>query len=774
MASGDAKRVYSEILGSKELQQEAVDWLNHNLDSAVASLLQLRGDKLSNLLLEIRKRLAAERVELVLLIEDFARLEGIENQLLEALLVRSHQGELGELCPLRTAIGCTTGRFKSFVETVRQRTNFVISLDTLSEPGSSPDKTVDLSTFAARYLNAIRLPDVALAKWYRSTQSEDELPALPNHCSTCDFRIQCHKTFGERLGFGLYPFTPIALQQMNDRKNSAPFNPRKFVLFVLKHTLENYTHDIVASQFPSEALHRYFGRKLDPLIQERLRVLDHRNAPRLEALLDLWGDGQTMGNLDPAIPRAFGLKELPGFQEPAQPKPTPRPAAAPARSVAVKPTVVAPPEETEEIKLIRDWANGTRKLPQDLVNKLRQRLHRHIQTHIDWDSERLKRDYFVSGLWFAAKSLNFHNQVTQASQGALQLTIPEKPTAQAMRDVGLALEAMMRFDEQGTWDFPNGADYLGHFVRLVEQCSARVLARIRRPLDDQQDWSPVPATVQVLAIMAVLGGASVETVGPPFSLFIPPKPMPDSSRSKKWRELVETLSNYRPELTELLLAYTACSKGGGDVQYVDAAQFVGPLTALKKADWGFTAPIVDLQDTRFDKLRRTCIRIQEHYDEAIKEEAKAWLEWADRVAGTLGESTNYRLLVREIRSARDLALKAGVLPHAYKQQEFDAVVKAFETVSVAEALQVAQSVEKQKSRPRLLELLTQDHSAAMTAANRFLDEVGPVLEGVTKRLKADLNAIASGTDADLTRMTAEISAALESIAKDLTKLSGGA
>jgi hypothetical protein len=774
MASGDAKRVYSEILGSKELQQEAVDWLNSNLDSAVASLLQLRGDKLSNLLLEIRKRLAAERVELVLLIEDFARLEGIENQLLEALLVRSHQGALGELCPLRTAIGCTNGRFKSFVETVRQRTNFVVSLDMLSEPGSSSDRTVDLSTFAARYLNAIRLPNAALNKWYRSIQSDDESPAVPNHCSGCDFRVQCHNAFGERQGFGLYPFTPVSLQHMNERKNSVPFNPRKFVLFVLKHTLENYTNDILTSQFPSEALHRYFGRRLDPLVQDRLRVHDHRNAPRLEALLDLWGDSQTLANLDPGIPRAFGFKEVPDFRAANKAKPTSEFVPVPSRTATVRQPVVTSAQENEEIKIIREWANGTRKLPQDLVNKLRQRLHRHIQHHIDWDSERLKRDYFVGGLWFAPKSLNFHNQVTQASQGSLILTIPEKPTAQAMRDVGLALEAMLRFDDMDTWDFPNGADYLGHFIRLVEQCSASVLARIRRPLDDSNDWNPVPITTQVLALVGILDGVPLENVAQPFSLFTAPKQDNGAHRSKKWRDLRDALANYRPDLNELVLAYIACPKGSGEAQYVDAAQLLAPLAALKKGDWILTIPTAELQDSRFDKLRRTCKRIQDDFDLAIEEEKRTWIEWADRVSKELGESVNHRQLVRDIRSARDLALKAGVLPHVYKQSEFDAAVKGFEAVSVTEAIEAARSVQKQKSRPRLLEFLTQEHGAAMTTTNRFLDEIGPVLEGVTKRLKSDLNAVASGTDTDLIRMKTEISDALESISKDLVKLSGGA
>jgi hypothetical protein len=773
MASGDAKKVYSEILGSKELQQEAVDWLNQNLDSAVASLLQLRGDKLSNLLLELRKRLAAERVELVLLIEDFARLEGIENQLLEALLVRPHQGELGELCPLRTAIGCTTGRFKAFVETVRQRTNFVLSLDSLSEPGAVDDKTVDLSTFAARYLNVIRLSDASLGKWYRQVQSGEESSSLPNHCSACELRAQCHNTFGERLGLGLYPFTSTALQRMNERKNPALFNPRKFVLFVLKHTLENYTKDITASEFPSEALHRYFGRRLDPLVQERLRVLDRHNAPRLEALLDLWGDGQAIPSLDPGIPRAFGLKELANIGG-VGPTPAPQKPIEPRRPSVVKPSAVAVAEENAEIKIIREWANGARKLPQDLVNKLRPRLHRHIQNHIDWDSQRLKRDYFVSGLWFAPKSINFRNQVTQPGQGAFLLDIPEKSTAQEMRNAGLALEAMMRFDEQSTWDFPNGADYLGHFIRLVEQCAKRALAQIWSPLEDQPDWNPVSPTIQVLAIIAVLDGCSIEDVEKSLSLFNSPKTLQPTVRSKKWRELLETLNNYRSDLIELLLAYTGCTKGAGDVQYIDAAQFVSPLATLKKADWALAAKVGDIQDTRFDKLRRAWASIQKNYDDAIAEEKEARVKWADRVVKTLGEPTDFRQLVRDIRSARDLALKTGVLPPVYRQPDFDGALKAFETVAVTEALEIAQSAQKQKSRTKLLELLAQDHEEAISATTRFMDEMEPVLEGVTKRLKSELSAMMSGVDADVSQRRAEIIDALDSIAKDLTKLSGGA
>jgi len=335
------------------------------------------------------------------------------------------------------------------------------------------------------------------------------------------------------------------------------------------------------------------------------------------------------------------------------------------------------------------------------------------------------------------------------------------------------LEAMIRFDEQGTWDFPNGADYLGHFIRLIEQCGKRVLAKIRFPLDDQPDWNPVFLTVQVLAILAVLEGCSIEDVGQAFSLFSNPQIVQASVRSKKWRELREALGNYRSELIDLLLAYTGCTKGGGDVQYVDASQILPALTALKKMDWELTAKVGDIQDTRFDKLRRAWTSIQKTYEDAIAEEREAGVDWADRVVKLLGEPANFRQLVHAIRSARDLALKAGALPQVYRQPDFDAAVKAFETASLKEALEVAQSAQVQKSRQRLLSLLAQDHGEAITATTRFMDEVGPVLEGVIKRLKSDLSAITSGADANLSQMRTDITDALDSIAKDLTKLSGG-
>ena len=100
-----------------------MDVLNASLDIAIPQVVGMSGERLMELMLDVRKSLAAQDVELVLLIEDFAKLQGIDRQLLEALLVRPNQGD-ETLCTMRTALACTTGYYRNFAETVQNSRQF--------------------------------------------------------------------------------------------------------------------------------------------------------------------------------------------------------------------------------------------------------------------------------------------------------------------------------------------------------------------------------------------------------------------------------------------------------------------------------------------------------------------------------------------------------------------------------------------------------------------------------------------------------------------------
>jgi hypothetical protein len=764
-----ARQVYSDLLGSEDLQQQAVEWLNHNLDAAIASLLELRGDKLSHLMLEIRRQLAGQGAELVLLIEDFARLQGIENQLLEALLVRPHQGEIGELCALRTAIACTAGYFRPLAETVQQRTSFVISLDQLSEPTDRRDGVpVDLASFAARYLNAIRVPHEDLEHWYQNARGvgPPESVPVPNGCERCEFQKKCHHGFGESLAMGLYPFTEMSLQRMNERLNSGPFNPRKLVKDVLRHTLENYGDEIRRAQFPSSALNQYFGRQLELRFQQILQVGNNRNAGRYEALLDLWTDGQAVKNLDPTIHEAFDLPELRVTKTDS----TTSPPSEPTR-VAAKPASIPLPGD---VQIIQQWANGNRKLPQDVVTKLRDRLHKAIDNHIDWDSERLSRDYFTRK-WFVTGSINFQEQATQVTQSAFRLMIPEKASQETMRTVGLALEGMLRFEHEGNWEFQGGSQYLRHYVSLLDNCAQQVLARIRRPLQTEPDWDPIPLTVQVLALTARLNGLSLDAQRSTNGMFALHR-APDNRRNKKWRELLESLCKYRDDLRDLLLAYAACTKGSTDlknVQYIDASRLLSPLVDLDRAGWSLTADIPAALDGRFDALKRAANKLL-GLEEILELERVEWSKWLRRVTEEFGSSFDRQKAVQEVRTSRDQIAKVGMLPQSYNQVEFDKALVDVQNADVVHTFEKVRTAVQSKNRAELLERLGVDLETPMDALDRFGEVVLATLNGAVKRMETELTNITGGDSASLGQMHSAILQALDSIRSDVKKLSGGA
>ncbi|WP_292077368.1 hypothetical protein, partial [Mesorhizobium sp.] len=63
----------------------AIKIINRNLDRAVARTLSFSGDRVEELMTRLRTYLKSQGKELVLLVEEFARLQGIDRALLQAI-----------------------------------------------------------------------------------------------------------------------------------------------------------------------------------------------------------------------------------------------------------------------------------------------------------------------------------------------------------------------------------------------------------------------------------------------------------------------------------------------------------------------------------------------------------------------------------------------------------------------------------------------------------------------------------------------------------------
>src|SRR5258705_12620525 len=98
--------------------------------------MNFRGDRLIALMLELRRHFRSGGRELVLLIEDFARLQGLDRALLQSIL-EQHP----DLCVLRTVFAATRGFYESLESTIKTRLTFIVDMDTqAAQAGLELDK----------------------------------------------------------------------------------------------------------------------------------------------------------------------------------------------------------------------------------------------------------------------------------------------------------------------------------------------------------------------------------------------------------------------------------------------------------------------------------------------------------------------------------------------------------------------------------------------------------------------------------------------------------
>ena len=91
---------------------------------------------------------------------------------------------IGNSACSRSVIAVTTGYYESAVETVQARTDLVVTMDLAGTGQNRVITQKDMARFAARYLNAMRLPEQVLQAWYHEVRSEPDTasPSLPSYC----------------------------------------------------------------------------------------------------------------------------------------------------------------------------------------------------------------------------------------------------------------------------------------------------------------------------------------------------------------------------------------------------------------------------------------------------------------------------------------------------------------------------------------------------------------------------------------------------------------
>lgn len=296
----------------------AVDLLNEAIDPAIGNVFQLQqttgGMTLQDIILAVRATLLEEGKDLVLLIEDFAALSGIQDVLLKVCIQEGTYGGKKVRATMRTAVALTDGVL-SFRDTIftRAQKEWIVGGREMTD-AQIKDATVEL---VGAYLNAARWGENDLQRLFHDTGSAREnghwLPVWRDD-NDDDHDQALLDAFGySRSGTPLFPFNRYAISVMADAhltKNGAlVFNPRKVINELLRSTL------LLRGMFEANAFPSADQRSFTPnaWLAGWIRLTNQGEAvrKRLASFLSVWGgnplnEGE-LARLAPGLFKAFHL-----------------------------------------------------------------------------------------------------------------------------------------------------------------------------------------------------------------------------------------------------------------------------------------------------------------------------------------------------------------------------------------------------------------------------------------------------------------------------------
>ena len=694
--SAEARNTCDVLRSSREGQDLAVDIINRNLNRAIVQVLNFSGDRLIRLLQEVRRHLRTQGKELVLLVEDLARLQGLDLSLLEALVEVGNEDN--GLCYLRWAAAVTSGYYTRLPNTVQTRMNYVFQMDHQIEGEDGSIRTDGIVAFAAKYLNASRADRADLVAW--ADLPEDQRGSAPNPCESCPHQSVCHAAFGAYDGVGLYPFNSNSLLNMLrrlDDNHDRRFNPRVLVKDIMAEVLGTYGEDLKDGRFPPQLLlNQMRGAQLPPAVRDRLRQQNPQQADRQLAILELWGnDTSQPADLAEDLYTAFGSTNPLAQETRQQPRPEPpvtvEPVANPAE--AVDPVVAA----------IRAWGNGD-SMQDHVTTLLRPMVFESIVGHIDWDSEGLVQSYFAGTshrIFDKSFGVGFARQMTQRRMPPVSLTIPNGDGQQELTEAAMALEGLYLFSRHGDWEFDVRRDLFAVYANCLEQWSTEVLKQIESYRKMQGRWDIPAAAVEMLTVGAALTGKAPrhgnDDVGWLNSLFADwPTELPD--RTREWQGLYTAFANELTPLRDAVRASASGTKGGQRGQFIDPTVLLPAIKRVRRS-WTLSSPPPEDAVSRPDqvgRLARLHRRIQAELPTVATVEWHEVTDWAKEWHLNLGEDITGQQSISEIREMMSLALNSGT--------PFSSSTR----LAMESALAQLEGAELDKSLERAIRLLERD------------------------------------------------------------------
>lgn len=736
--------------------------MNSERDRAVGQLLGLGEHQLADLFGRVRAELTKEKKELVLLIEDFTTLAGVQRGLLDVIKMQAVTDNEVR-CPLRTALAVTEG-FLSDYDTIKTRASYEFVLR--EQPAERSELDESIIDMVGAYLNAARLGPERLDHWFVANGGNPDAkrPAFESVVDGLSDKEQTAlDAFGKsRQGYSLFPFNRAAVRQLAEQHLASggqlKFNPRKLIKDVLQATLWNDRDAFERGDFPYEGFHQFNAAQLSMDVErwlEKRRPADHG---RYKVLLGYWGDRPRQPeqlNLPAAVYETFGLSPL---SEGTVERP---PEVEPKKEDKV--AQVPPPNDDPLQKIIDErlafldrWATE-KKIKQLDATLLRNELLEMIDAAIDWDSELLSvpRDLQSRPGKAAADSrdeedsmevVKFPRESLRSAIGPNWVYLPFSKTATgatvddalftvcaedeaSLLSVRFELRALVRFHTRKTFDYEGGDEDRAWYARLCERAVRQAIPFLRRRYERvPENDAAVTAVAQALYVSARvlnLDGAHSNQDAEVLDAVLHPGPGGFPETADRWQEFRQACAVNRLLARDFLLRRIAVRQGGGDTLYgIDGTRLltaIAPVRKSCKVEAEFPGKSQDL-DENARKVRGFVVALgPQSADAAVKFRRDALAAWAASTRSWLGDDFDKKAFVTECIELLKQAKELGVFRADVEYETLRKMAKSFEESAVVEAMRAVDRLTGAPSPGVLLTALVQAPDDAMRTAETFRD-----------------------------------------------------
>jgi hypothetical protein len=691
--AGDYARNYLQKNLLKESSAKAlgqvVELLNSIVDDAIAPLATPADTSLSELFYEVRRQLLADGRELVLLVEDFAVLAGVQRALLDAILREGQTGGKTEACMIRTALAVTDGYFFSAnLETVQTRAVHGWWIESGAEESEDNVKN-QIGNFVAAYVNAARIGARRLETHYNDLANVGKkAPNAMEYLAPETDELGLLVSFGQSADdYSLFPFNhsaicTIADWRLRDQKGRLRFHPRSVINEIILPVVKDCRAYFETEVFPPQMFLGYpkirISRDLDADVSRK--VSDPFRRDQYLYLLQFWG-GKPERLADAIIPvgvfNSFGLPKLDGSKTTAAPEQLKR-VRSPDETVvgdtgkqaAVK---VAPDVEREPLAIrqfvekINEWRGGG-VLGQVEANRIRGWMNVHILHSVNWEAELLRSvkpatNTFATSIYLPRARGNPPNQENAFVHVASDEQFGNSVIA---NEIFSAIRAMLRYDHHNGWDYDQGDDdyiEVSNFIEFHLVNATRWIRTKYKNVDGSPVQSLVPALLWQARILNVEAAHKPEDASQIDAIFGEPAEQKKADDDQEWNGFLDELKASRKLLQDELLERVAAFQGIGKTPHaVDASQLLLIIQDFRKT-WKVSEKFPALQGGAPEELKaieRHINLIVRFGDSRIESRRQRIAEQSELIVAELGKSYNKNELLKDLEEVCSLSEQHGL------------------------------------------------------------------------------------------------------------------